>query len=246
MTADAASVTVALQPAADTTIFEENARASDAKAPGFFAGLNAGGASRRAFLRFDVEGPVPTGSTISSVRLRLSLTRSNSGSVLASLYRVSAAWGEGTSSAGEFGGDGSVATTGDATWTSRVYPLVPWTSPGGDTAPTASGSARVGSAPADILFDATPAMVADVQGWLDQPGANFGWQLRADETQVAPTAKRFGSRENTDPALRPVLFVTYDDGIGPPKDVPALDARLQAILALLLAAGGARLLNRAT
>jgi hypothetical protein len=242
---EAAIVTVALAPAADTSIFEENVDASDAKGPGLFAGLNAGGASRRALLRFDVKGPVLSGSTISSVRLRLSLTRSNSGDVLVSLYRVTGAWGEGTSNAGEPGGSGIPATAGDATWTRRVYPAIPWTSPGGDTAQAASGSALVGSAPADILFDATPAMVADVQSWLDQPLANFGWQLRVDETQVARTAKRFGSRENAEPALRPVLLVTYDDAIGPPKDVPALDTRMLAALVVLLAACGARLLNRA-
>ena len=41
--------------------------------------------------------------------LRLSLTRSNSGSVFASLYRVSGAWAEGTSDAGIPGGSGAPA-----------------------------------------------------------------------------------------------------------------------------------------
>jgi hypothetical protein len=242
---DAAAVTVALNPAADTTIFEENGNASDAKGPGIFAGRIVVGAIRRAFLRFDVAGAVPAGSTVSSAELRLSLTRSNSGSVSASLHRVSGAWGEGTSNAGDPGGKGAPATAGDATWTQRVYPATPWTVPGGDAALTASGTTLIGSSLTDYIFTTTPAMAADVQGWLDQPATNFGWQLRADETRT-PTAKRFGSRENASPALQPVLLVTYDVVVAaPPAAVPALDARLQAVLAVLLAAGGLRLLRRA-
>ncbi|HSB64256.1 MAG TPA: DNRLRE domain-containing protein [Thermoanaerobaculia bacterium] len=241
--ADAAAVTVVLNPAADTSIFEENGDASDAKSPGLFAGRTNNDAIRRAFLRFDVAGSVPAGILVSSVTLRLSLTRSNSGFVYASLFRVSAAWSEGTSNAGLPGGTGAAATPGDATWTRRVYPGTFWLNPGGDAAATSSGTTLIGTALTDYVFTTTPSLVADVQGWLDQPATNFGWQLRVDETQIAPTAKRFGSRENT---LQPLLFVTYDDAsaAAPPPAVPALDAPMLEILALLLAAGGARLLNR--
>lgn len=245
---DAANVTILLNPAADVTIFEENADVSDAKSPGLFAGRNNRDAIRRAFLRFDVAGAVPAGIVVSAVKVRLSLTRANSGFVLASLYRVSAAWSEGTSNAGTPGGSGAPATAGDATWTRRIYPGTFWLVPGGDTAAAASATTLIGPSLADYVFTTTPQLVADVQGWLNQPATNFGWQLRADETQIAPTAKRFGSRESTDPALQPLLFVMYDDAsaAGPPSGVPALDTSMQMVLALLLAAGGARLLDRAT
>ena len=242
----AAPVTVALSPVADVTIFEENADASDAKSQGLFAGRNNVDAIRRAFLRFDVAGSVPAGIHVSSANLKLSLTRSNSGFVFMSLYRVSAAWGEGTSNAGTPGGLGAPATPGDATWTRRVYPGTLWLAPGGDTASLASGTTLIGTALTDYVFATTPQLVADVQGWLDGPATNFGWQLRADETQLAPTAKRFGSRENAESALQPLLFVTYDDGRATPSPtgVPALETPMLAALALLLAAFGARLLNR--
>jgi hypothetical protein len=242
---DATPVTVVLTPAADTSIFEEDANASDAKSPGLFAGRTRNDEIRRAFLRFDVAALVPAGVPVSSASLRLTLTRSNSGFVFMSLYRVSAAWSEGTSNAGIPGGTGAAATPGDATWTRRVYPTTPWLSPGGDTAPTASGTTLVGTSLTEYVFTTSPSLVADVQGWLDQPATNFGWQLRADETQIAPTAKRFGSRES---ALQPLLVVTYDDASAapPPPAVPALDAPALGVLALLLAAGGARLLNRGT
>lgn len=244
--ANAEIVTAVLTPAADATIFEENPDSSDAKSGGLFAGRTNTDHIRRAFLRFDLAG-IPAGVTVSSVQVRLSMTRSNSGGVFASLYRVSGAWGEGTSDAGIPGGSGAPATAGDPTWTMRVYPGTPWTSPGGDTAALPSATALLGSSLVDYLWTTTPALVGDVQGWIDLPASNFGWQLRIDESQIAPTAKRFGSREQSDASLRPVLSVTYDDpavGAPPATGVPALDARAQMGLAALLATGGVWLLRR--
>lgn len=246
--ARAVEVTVGLSPAADTTIFEESGDTSDAKGPNVFAGRNASFFSliRRALLRFDVAAAIPAGRTLSSASLRINLTRSNSNSVIASLYRVSAAWGEGVSNSGLPGGNGAPATPGDATWTKRVYPGTDWTNPGGDTALAASASTLIGTSLADYFFASTPKMRADVQSWIDQPATNFGWQLQMDEAQVGPTAKRFGSRENPDPAVRPLLLVTYDDRsvAAPPAAVPALDGSVLVALAALLAAGGLRLLRR--
>jgi hypothetical protein len=51
-------------------------------------------------------------------------------------------------------------------------------------------------------------MVADVRLWLAAPHRNFGWILLGDETAPG-TAKSFGSREEPDLSLRPVLEVTY-------------------------------------
>ncbi len=244
--AEAGLVTAVLAPSADATIFEENAGSSDAKSPGLFAGRNNVDHLRRAFLRFDLAG-IPAGVAVSSVQVRMSLTRSNSSSVFGSLYRVSGAWGEGTSNAGIPGGTGAPATSGDPTWTMRAYPATPWASLGGDTAAVPSATTLVGSSLADTLWTTTPSLVGDVQGWINLPATNFGWQLRMDEAQIAPTAKRFGSREQSDPSLRPVLSVTYDDpavGASPATGIPALDARARAVLAVLLAAGGVRLLRR--
>ena len=51
-------------------------------------------------------------------------------------------------------------------------------------------------------------MVADVQSWLDNPGGNFGWFMIGDESSF-PTAKAWGSSNNTDPALQPMLEIEY-------------------------------------
>src|SRR5260221_114502 len=40
-------------------------------------------------------------------------------------------------------------------------------------------------------------MVADVQGWLDSPQTNFGWLLKTLSEVENFTARRFGSREDT-------------------------------------------------
>jgi hypothetical protein len=243
---------VTLTPAADTTIFEENPDASDAKGPGLFAGRNTQTFIRRAFLRFDVAASVPGGSTISAVRLDLALTRANGNPVDVSLFTVSAAWGEGTSNAGTPGGSGAAATAGDATWTRRVYPGTAWITPGGDTAGVKSATSPIAATLTTYSFGPAPAMTSDVQRWLDNPAANFGWQLRADELQAAPSARRFGSRESANAAERPVLVIAYTPpggGGGGPRaadDVPALSPGALGGLAVALAALGMLALKRQT
>jgi hypothetical protein len=51
-------------------------------------------------------------------------------------------------------------------------------------------------------------MTADVQDWLNNPSANFGWILIGDEI-TSPSAKRFVSRTGTVPTERPQLQIIY-------------------------------------
>jgi hypothetical protein len=64
-------------------------------------------------------------------------------------------------------------------------------------------------------------MIADVQGWVDGTHGNFGWILVG--AVGLQTAKRFDSRENTTPAFRPALTVTYTTGTAI-EDTPAAAA----------------------
>jgi hypothetical protein len=241
-----AADSVTLTPVADTTIFQENGDASDAKGQNVFAGGNTLGNFRRAFVRFDVAGAIPAGSTIVGARLDLVLTRAKGNPVDVYLFAAAAAWGEGTSDSSDPGGGGAPATPGDATWTMRVYPATPWLSPGGDTAAGPSAKSPIDVTLGTWSWGPNAAMTSDVQGWLDHPATNFGWQVRADELQAPPSARRFGSRESATP---PVLTVTYTPpgggGPGPRRadDVPALSPTVLAGLALALAAFGARLLK---
>ena len=71
----AAAVTVNLSPVDDTTIYEGNAGGDDltthscGAGNGLFVGVTNNGFRRRALLRFDVTGAIPSGATIDSVRL---------------------------------------------------------------------------------------------------------------------------------------------------------------------------------
>jgi hypothetical protein len=51
-------------------------------------------------------------------------------------------------------------------------------------------------------------MIADVQGWLDDTSTNFGWLLRGSEAGLQ-TAKRFDSREVSNPSNRPELTIEF-------------------------------------
>ncbi len=246
----AGGATVVLPPVADTTIFEENPDVSDAKGEGLYTGRNTQTFIRRAFVRFDVAAAVPAGATIVSARLDMVVTSTRGNPVDVSLVRAIAAWAEGTSDAPLPGGSGADATAGDATWTKRVWPGTSWLSPGGDTASLASATSPISTSLGTFSFGPSGAMTSNVQSWLDNPATNFGWQLRADELQAAPSARRWGSREAANAADRPVLTIVYNPagGGGPPPpaadDVPALSPAVLLGLAAALAAAGALALRK--
>jgi hypothetical protein len=60
-------------------------------------------------------------------------------------------------------------------------------------------------------------MVADVQSWLNNPAANFGWLVLGDESEIG-TAKRFDTRESASP---PVLTIQFRPAPAPrPRPTP--------------------------
>ncbi|HUS33526.1 MAG TPA: DNRLRE domain-containing protein, partial [Kofleriaceae bacterium] len=182
--------TVVIAPTQDTTIYSEDGALSNGKGQHLFAGTTSSQSKqRRALIQFGVTGAIPAGSTINSVTLTMRLDKTQANTAAIALYKVTAAWGEGASTAtGEEGG-GIAAAAGDATWTMRSSPSVAWTSAGGDAVATASATTSVGSAMVDYTWSGA-AMVADVQSWLDAPAGNYGWLVRAP-TVVAGQAKRF-------------------------------------------------------
>jgi hypothetical protein len=207
-TALADSVTI--EPAKDNTLFEPSGL-SNGSGDGLFCGRKgafAGGLLVRALLQFDVAAAVPSGSTIDSVSLTLTVQASapGSGDQVHTLHRVAQDWGEGDSIA--FGGAGVPAEPGDATWTNTFFPTDIWDTPGGDFDATVSGSATVGIMFVGVTWESTAQMVADVQTWLDDPSSNFGWLMKGNE-DVLQTAKRFGSREHPDPLIRPSLTIEF-------------------------------------
>ncbi len=141
-----------------------------------------------------------------------------------SLYDLTRTWGEGTTESDAIGvqttGHGEPANPGDATWNAASFPSGLWTHPGGDhsfdsasvTATlTLVNNATMGTA---YTWPSTPQTVADVQGWLNNPTTNFGWELiNADEVDPK-TLFGFYSREwhkftGGMASQEPVLQVTY-------------------------------------
>ncbi|MFO0961801.1 MAG: DNRLRE domain-containing protein [Phycisphaerales bacterium] len=202
---------VVLEPVADATLIQQEDVDPTEYAAGasqyLFAGRvanNGGGRIRRAFLRFDLAA-IPAGAQVVSASLTVTLNQAVSPAQPFELHAVGESWGEGPSNAD--GGSGTIALEGDATWRKRFYPDIAWTTPGGVFDATASSS-MVADLTGPYTFPSTPALVADVQGWLDAPATNFGWAMLGNES-VPGTVKRFVSRNSTNASQRPKLTIEY-------------------------------------
>ncbi len=197
-----------IEPSADNTLFEDSSGfRSNGAGDYLFVGNTASGNTRRALLRFDVAAAVPAGATITAVSLRMRMSKTRGGNVTVTLHPVLADWGEGVSDASGAEGRGVLAQTGDATWRHRFSDTQLWDTLGGDFDEGSSGSTLVGGTGSDT-WASTEAMVADVQSWLDDPDANFGWLLKGNESGIQ-TAKRFNSRENGNAGNRPQLTINF-------------------------------------
>ena len=206
--------TALLYPSKDNTIYSDFPTNSNALGS-LYSGNNANGNPRRALLAFDIAGNLPAGALVTSASLTLHLSSSANGTNPSSmsLCRLSQDWGEGTSNGI---GSGAAATTGDATWTARLYDATNptlWTpAAGGTYSAAASATATVGPATGYYSW-ASVQLAADVQGWQNAPSANFGWILLGDEVATS-TARVFDSREAA-AAQRPVLQIGYNP-VAPP------------------------------
>lgn len=211
MTGSLRGDTATLVPVRDNTLFESaTGSLSNGAGNHLFAGRTAQPASisrRRALLAFDVSAAIPPGSVVTSVSLTLHLSLTSTGPTPQQMRRVLADWGSGASMAGGNEGAGGAALAGDATWQHTFFSSVFWASPGGDFSPTVSASAVIDGV-GFHTFTSTPELVADVQDFVDNPLGNFGWVIVGDEL-LSGTAKRYDSRENPDPSVRPILTIEY-------------------------------------
>ena len=201
---------VVLTPLKDNTLFESgNGSLSDGAGIHLFAGRTNQGSRRRALIAFDVASKIPAGAKITSVTLTLHVTQTVAGTETTALHAVSADWGEGTSNAGAFrDGNGTSAKTNDATWLHRFFSTLRWTSAGGDFDPSTDATAAADNTGSVVTFDATTALIARVQQWLDQPLTNFGWIVLGNES-ASRSVKEFDSRESSNATGRPTLTINY-------------------------------------
>jgi hypothetical protein len=197
------AATATLAPKKDNTIYGDGSSPlSNGAGAELFVGRSGQGRVMRSLVAFDVAAAVPAGSTVTAVSLTVTVNTPHANTLTAEVRRLLADWGEGTSDASRGGGGGATAATSDATWLARFYNTATWTTPGGDFADTLGASQTVGTTgPATF---STTALVADVQGWVDNPASNFGWLLKA-QTETN-SAVRFSSRQGANP---PSLVITY-------------------------------------
>lgn len=197
----------------DNTLYQDTAGAlSNGSGEHMFCGrtgLHGGfGTIHRALVKFDVGAAIPPGSTITAVSLTLNMSKSIANPQTCTLHRVNAEWGEGASDAPDEEGMGTAAVAPDATWLHTMYSTSFWATPGGDFEATASANVLVSDFGVFYTWGPTPGMIADVQGWLDDPSSNHGWVLRGNESAIF-TAMRWDTRENPDPTKRPVLRIEF-------------------------------------
>jgi len=211
--------TMTFNPSKDNTLIERSdGSRSNGSGSRFFVGRvgtnsNAQPPIRRGLIAFDLVGTIPEGATITNVTLTLNMSRSqNSSSRNITFNRLSADWGEGTSSSSQ--GLGAASATDDATWLHRFFDTEFWTNQGGDFSGTASAIAAVGGT-GSYTWGSTTKMVADVQDWLDNPANNFGWIILGDE-ETSQSVKGFSTKEGSTP---PMLTVTFT----PPTSVEDRD-----------------------
>jgi len=213
------SGTATLPATADTSISDRNPDNNFGADVHVSAGRdgNAGGNPRRALFQFNL-GSIPAGSTINSATLKLVVVKTPSFGPMNSnfkLHRLTAGWIEGTKT----GNNGQPASLGEATWNNRAHGIAAWTGgvgasgdfiagPSASTAITGNGSYSWSSV----------QLTTDIQGWLDNPGQNFGWLVVSDNEALNKTARGFGGRENPTPANQPVLEIDYTPP-PPPQDV---------------------------
>jgi len=209
---------VVLQPEGDATIYEDgNGTNANGSGSYLFTGRSEsqnGSAERRALLVFPITEAIPEGSTITSVSLELTLSRTISGEQSVGLHQLLEDWSEGPSDPPGQEGGGTTAVAGDVTWRHREFSDSLWTTTGASFAQSASATLQVADE-GSYSFSSTPELVADVQGWLEDPSSNFGWVLVVD-SPPSGSAKRFNSRESPTASSRPKLTINYEAVIEEP------------------------------
>jgi hypothetical protein len=228
LAAESRAVIITLTPSKDAAIYSLQKDNSNGGGAGLFVGTDGNANPSRSLISFDLSS-IPAGATITEVKLTLTLGQVSGGfggdpptNATIGIFEVARNWGEGitgnnTQSSGiPMTGQGFPAGLGDATWNSANHQSVLWTTPGGDHAATASASLFlsnniVGSA---FTWLSTPELIADVQGWLDNPTSNFGWELINANESVDRTAYIFYSRNwpsfpSGNAGQVPMLQITY-------------------------------------
>lgn len=178
-------VTVSFTDANDTYIAEHQSKANFGGSPTIKVDGDApkkSGRDQRGLLRWDLT-TIPQGKTVTAASLKIYVQTAAPGASY-EIVRVLEAWGETT-----------------ATWNT------PWKNkPGGNIGAETLGVVSAASK-GPLTVNLNSAGLAVVQSWVDAPASNFGVMIF--DTNVTDVLE-FSQSENSDPAWRPTLTVTYE------------------------------------
>ncbi len=194
---------VVLAPVADTFIADSFPDNNFGAMIFFNGGTTQNYNTNRGLVRFDPTAAIPPGSKILSAAVTAEVVGQPSepwNSANFGLHRLLRDWGEGDNFATK-PQNAAGAGTNEANWFYRfAFTAATWGvtggQPGVDYAPVPSVTTWVYEAGNPYTFNSTPALAADVQGWLDEPATNFGWMLIVQNATDNFTARRFGARES--------------------------------------------------
>jgi hypothetical protein len=208
MAAGSPVVRVELNPVADTALRSSTPNNNFGAAVDLPVGVAISGSPRnRVLLKFNLE-ELSEDAIILSATLRLVVVQTGTAPANFGLHRALQDWGEGTKTPIINGGP---ATADEATWNARLHPSTLWGSGGGQAGtdyietPSALGSLAGSGSAGEFTSE---QLGADLQTWVINPEANFGWFLIA-ANEPSSTGKRIGSRENTNAEARPLLTIEY-------------------------------------
>jgi len=200
----ASADTVSLIPSEDCTISEKSLDTplgSDVTIDSGTTGPNEGLKKNRGLLKFDLASSIPSNAVVTSANLTLTLVTSpTSTNLWFTLHKVLQGW-----------------TESAATWTNRLSPPAPWSAPG--AAPPTDYSSSVTQSnlilgnvvPATFTFASGPAMLSDVQDWVNHPENNFGWILVCElEDILERRVRKFASKERLITNQRPSLEIQFE------------------------------------
>ena len=210
---------VTLTPVGDNTVFQgqktggnpDNFEDNSCGAgTSVYAGKTDDGFRRRALLKFNVAAVIPAGAVITSATLTMRVTRVRDNVARSmTLRRATRDWGEGAVACTN--GRGASALAGDATWIDARFQQVAWTTAGGDFGVVSATASVPATDNSNGIWNSTTGgnggMVTDIQAWLNNASANYGWVLVGDET-VSKTARQFASREAA-VSVRPSLVINF-------------------------------------
>ncbi len=208
---------VTIYPVADGTLIQVAPDANLGGANFFNAGTAGNGNRNRGLMRFSFSEDIPAGAVIDNAYLSLDIIRQPTMDMAVGIFelrRMLVSWGEGDKIPIEENspGLGAPGTDGDSTWTHRSVGGATWEIAGGekgtDFSSVVSSRTTVYGLGDAVDFESTPELVTDVQFWLDNPGANFGWVLMPEDERTRKTARSFASREDGSGGPRLIIEFT--------------------------------------